>query len=116
MEITKPANRATAATLTALGLVLGGALHARWTASRIAPPVGVTRYAGVDRTAEDSVARALREYGAPRSGINVRVVRGAARLSGTVPSERERVAVLLAASSADGVRVLVDDLRVGGKE
>jgi hypothetical protein len=78
-----------------------------------APPAGA---AAVDLQTEASVDRALLAHGVQRRDIDVHAIQGAVRLSGRVRSEGDRLAVLLAAGSAAGVRVLVDELRVEGEE
>jgi osmotically-inducible protein OsmY len=46
------------------------------------------------------------------SDIDVEVADGVVRLSGTVPSQSDRIAALTAAKSGEGVRSVVGDLRV----
>ena len=83
-------------------------------ASRDGPDVSVR---SSDRGTEASVDHALMVYGVPaREAIDVYAIDGAVHLSGRVHTERDRLALLLAAGSAPGVRVLVDHLRVDERE
>src|SRR5262245_28385207 len=98
------------AALTLLTLFYGR----RPAADRAAPSVPVESN---DRRIEDAVQRALLVHGVRvRELVDVYAIDGAVHLSGRVHTERDRLALLLAAGSAPGVRVLVDDLRVGGEE
>lgn len=62
-----------------------------------------------DQDVEQEVERAL---DARNIEIEVDVQNGVARLTGTVPSEQERLAAAIAARSTRGVRSVQDDLRV----
>jgi hyperosmotically inducible protein len=67
-----------------------------------------------DEDVESEVKRALESReDLKRAGIGVEVKNGVARLSGTVPSQEQRITAAVAARSAQGVRSVQDDLRVG---
>ena len=67
-----------------------------------------------DEDVESEVKRALESREDLRhAGIGVEVKNGVARLSGTVPSQEQRITAAVAARSAQGVRSVQDDLRVG---
>jgi osmotically-inducible protein OsmY len=93
--------------LTATGLLLMSALYD----GRV--EIAANRAEGGDESIERSVRRALEQDEVlGNADIEVQVVNGAVRLTGTVPSETGRVAALLVATSARGTRVLIDELRV----
>jgi hyperosmotically inducible protein len=67
-----------------------------------------------DEDVENEVKRALESReDLRRAGIGVEVKNGVARLSGTVPSQEQRITAAVAARTAQGVRSVQDDLRVG---
>ena len=67
-----------------------------------------------DEDVESEVKRALASReDLKRAGIGVEVKNGVARLSGTVPSQEQRITAAVAARTAQGVRSVQDDLRVG---
>lgn len=67
-----------------------------------------------DEDVESEVKRALEaREDLRRAGIGVEVKNGVARLSGTVPSQEQRITAAVAARGANGVRSVQDDLRVG---
>jgi osmotically-inducible protein OsmY len=64
-----------------------------------------------DEQIQEDVAKRVQDRVA-NGDINVEVANGVVRLSGTVPSQGDRLAALTAARSGEGVRSVVGDLRV----
>jgi hyperosmotically inducible protein len=79
--------------------------------------VAKTRQAAVkasDEDVESDVKRALESHeDLRRARIGVEVKNGVARLSGTVPSQEQRITAAVTARTAQGVRSVEDDLEVG---
>jgi len=67
-----------------------------------------------DEDIEKDVEKAIdARPGLTDAKIEVEVKNGVARLSGTVPSEQDRLAAAIAARSTNGVRSVQDDLKIG---
>ena len=102
--------------LAAISVLAASVVANRGIAERSSCPAPVERQR-IDRVTERDVKQALEPHDRPGYGdILVEVNDGAVRLTGDVPSQNERVAVLLAAASAPGTRVLIDDLRIAPSE
>lgn len=66
-----------------------------------------------DETIQERIAQRLRERETLRDAdVNVEVAAGAARLTGTVQSQADRLTALTLARGTEGVKSAVDDLRV----
>jgi len=78
----------------------------------IVPAAAQKQVAATDADIKDRVEDRLGKNAAVNHGIDVEVSNGAVRLTGTVGSQSERLQALTTARATDGVRSVVDSLRI----